>query len=57
MSNYIKGETSDLFDPTSGQWLGVLDKNGNEQLVLSSSFGEIFNFNLANYKKSSQNAG
>jgi hypothetical protein len=27
------GETSDLFDDTSGKWIGVLDRNGKAQVV------------------------
>ena len=33
MSNYRVGETADLFDPTTGAWVGVLDRNGKEQEV------------------------
>ena len=29
------GETSDLFDDTSGKWIGVLDRNGKEQVILT----------------------
>lgn len=29
------GETSDLFDDTSGKWIGVLDRDGKEQVVLT----------------------
>ena len=31
----ILGETSDLFDDTSGKWIGVLDRNGKEQVLLT----------------------
>jgi len=33
MSNYRVGETADLYDPTTGAWVGVLDRNGKEQEV------------------------
>ena len=37
MSNYRVGETADLFDPTTGAWVGVLDRNGKEQEVATSA--------------------
>jgi hypothetical protein len=30
---YTPGKTSDLFDPVTGLWVGVYDRNGREQLV------------------------
>lgn len=33
MSNYRVGESADLYDPTTGAWVGVLDRNGKEQEV------------------------
>ena len=33
MSNYRVGETADLYDPVTGAWIGVLDRNGKEQEV------------------------
>jgi len=37
MGDYILGETADLFERSSGRWVGVLDKNGKEQLVTQYS--------------------
>lgn len=34
MSDYVTGETTDLFDPITGAWVGVIDKKGKEQLVV-----------------------
>jgi hypothetical protein len=39
MSSYIRAETGDLFDPVTKQWVGVIDLNGNEQLVNGSLGG------------------
>lgn len=33
MSNYTTGETTDLFDFSTGRWVGVVDKQGRETLV------------------------
>ena len=35
MSGYVIAETGNLFDPATGAWVGVVDKNGKEQLVTS----------------------
>jgi len=34
MSNYIVRDTAGLFDPTTGQWVGVIDGNGQEHVVV-----------------------
>ena len=33
MSQYVTGESSDLFDPVTGAWLGVINRAGRQQLV------------------------
>lgn len=33
MSGYVLGECADLFDPATGEWKGVLNRAGEEQLV------------------------
>ena len=37
MSNWIQGESPDLFDPVTGQWVGLIDRNGREQLGLTAA--------------------
>lgn len=35
MSNVLIGESADMYDPVTGRWLGVIDKNGRENFVPS----------------------
>jgi lysophospholipase L1-like esterase len=37
MSDFLVRETANLFDPATGAWVGVLDHNGNEQVVPSAA--------------------
>ena len=34
MSNFIVRDTAALFDPATGQWVGVIDGNGQEHLIV-----------------------
>jgi hypothetical protein len=34
MSNYVIRDTACLFDPATGQWVGVIDSNGAEHVVV-----------------------
>ena len=34
MSNYVIRDTASLFDPATGQWVGVIDSNGAEHVVV-----------------------
>lgn len=36
MSDYKVGETSDLFDASTGRWVGMLDRNGKEQTIVDT---------------------
>ena len=37
MPAYVTGESADLFDAATGQWVGVLDKQGREQILVGPS--------------------
>jgi len=47
MTNFVAKETADLFDPVTGQWVGVMDLNGREQLVNTSGV-TVSNLKLSN---------
>ena len=40
MSRYVLGETPNVFDPDTGRWIGVVDRNGIEQAVPTFAPGE-----------------
>jgi len=43
MSDYLLGESANLYDPVTGAWMGIVDKRGKEQPVFSADGSAVLN--------------